>query len=90
MFWVLGIPLFTEPPQGIVRVAGQRANVFESQGVRQHLVEIGVCVEKLWIKEAVVGDGRTMKRFQPKARGSAGAILKRSSNIRIILSDTKA
>ena len=46
--------------------------------------------ENLWIKEAVVGDGVTMKRWQPKARGSAGAIHKRSSNIRIILSDQKA
>ena len=46
--------------------------------------------EKLWVKEAVVGDGVTMKRWQPKARGSAGPIHKRSSNIRIILSDQKA
>lgn len=43
--------------------------------------------ESLRIKEAVVGRAPTMKRFVPKARGSAGPILKRSSNIRIVLTD---
>ena len=28
--------------------------------------------ENLVVKEAVVGEGATLKRFQPKARGSAG------------------
>ena len=41
----------------------------------------------LRVKEAVVGEGPTMGRSQPKARGSAGPIRKRSSHIRIILSD---
>jgi large subunit ribosomal protein L22 len=41
----------------------------------------------LVVKEAVVGEGPTAKRFQPKARGSAGPILKRTSHIRIILTD---
>ena len=43
--------------------------------------------EKLVVKEAVVGEGPTMKRSQPKARGSAGPIRKRTSHIRIILTD---
>lgn len=43
--------------------------------------------EKLVVQEAVVGEGPTMKRSQPKARGSAGPIRKRTSHIRIILSD---
>ncbi|MCF7855412.1 MAG: 50S ribosomal protein L22 [Candidatus Pacebacteria bacterium] len=41
----------------------------------------------LVVKEAVVGEGPTMKRFRPKARGMAGRIRKRTSHIRIILSD---
>ena len=44
-------------------------------------------VDRLVVKEAVVGEGPTFKRFQPKARGSAGPIRKRTSHIRIILTD---
>ena len=43
--------------------------------------------ENLVIKEALVGEGPTFKRFQPKARGSAGPIRKRTSHIRIILTE---
>jgi large subunit ribosomal protein L22 len=39
------------------------------------------------VKEAVVGEGPTMKRFRTKARGMAGRIRKRTSHIRIVLSD---
>jgi large subunit ribosomal protein L22 len=44
-------------------------------------------VSNLVVQEAVVGEGPTSKRFQPKARGSAGPIRKRTSHIRIILTD---
>jgi len=43
--------------------------------------------EVLVIKEAVVGEAPTLKRITPKARGSAGPIRKRTSHIRIVLTD---
>lgn len=44
-------------------------------------------VDTLVVKEAVVGEGPTLKRFRPKARGSAGSIRKRTSHIKITLTD---
>jgi len=44
---------------------------------------------RLYVKEAVIGEGPTLKRFQPKARGSAGRIRKRSSHIRVVVAETK-
>jgi len=43
--------------------------------------------EALVVKEAVAGTATSMKRFTPKARGSAGPIIKRRSHIKITLSD---
>lgn len=45
----------------------------------------GFSRDRLFVSEAVVGEGPTFKRFQPKARGSAGPIRKRTSHIRITL-----
>jgi large subunit ribosomal protein L22 len=41
----------------------------------------------LVVKEAIVGEGPTIKRIMARARGSASRILKRTSHIRIVLSD---
>jgi large subunit ribosomal protein L22 len=43
--------------------------------------------DTLRVKEAVAGTATTIKRFMPKARGSAGPILKRRCHIKITLSD---
>ena len=43
--------------------------------------------DQLRVLEAVAGAAPTYKRSQPKARGSAGPILKRGCHIRIVLSD---
>jgi large subunit ribosomal protein L22 len=43
----------------------------------------------LVVKEAVVGEGPTFKRMKTRARGSGSQILKRTSHIRIVLTDEK-
>ena len=43
--------------------------------------------EGLVVKEAIVGEGPTLKRLMARARGSGSRILKRTSHIRIVLSD---
>ena len=43
--------------------------------------------ERLLVREAVAQTGLTMKRFTPKARGSAGPVLKRHYHIKIVVSD---
>jgi large subunit ribosomal protein L22 len=43
--------------------------------------------DSLVVKEAIVGEGPTMKRMIARARGSGSRILKRTSHIRIVLSD---
>ena len=43
--------------------------------------------ETLRVKEAVAGTAMRIKRFTPKARGSAGPIIKRRCHVRITLSD---
>jgi large subunit ribosomal protein L22 len=47
----------------------------------------GAKIEALRIKEAVAQTASTFKRFTPKARGSAGPILKRNCHVKIVLSD---
>jgi large subunit ribosomal protein L22 len=43
--------------------------------------------DSLVVKEATVGEGPTFKRIMARARGSASRILKRTSHIRIVLTD---
>src|ERR1700737_4134838 len=44
----------------------------------------------LVVKEAVVGEGPTFKRMKTRARGSGSQVLKRTSHIRIVLTDDLA
>ena len=44
---------------------------------------------ELWVIEATVDEGATMKRFRPRAQGRGFRILKRTSHITVVVSDTK-
>lgn len=43
--------------------------------------------EKLYVKEANINEGPTLKRMKPRARGSADVIFKRTSHVTIIVSE---
>ena len=47
----------------------------------------GAKPEALRVKEAVAGTAASIRRFTPKARGSAGPIIKRSCHVKITVSD---
>ena len=44
---------------------------------------------ELWVIEALVDEGFTMKRYRPRAQGRGFAINKRSSQVTVVLSDNK-
>lgn len=46
-----------------------------------------VDVDHLYIKELLCDKGMTLKRWMPRARGSASPILKRSSHIKVVLGE---
>ena len=43
-------------------------------------------VEDLYVSEAFVNEGPTLKRFRPRAKGSASPINKRTSHIKVVVS----
>jgi large subunit ribosomal protein L22 len=67
-------------------VKSARAN---AEDLKEHKKDSfgGLNIENLRIKSAVAGTATTIKRFTPKARGSAGPILKRNCHVKIVLSD---
>jgi len=43
--------------------------------------------ETLYVKEILVNEGPTLKRFRPRAKGSASPILKRTSHISVVIAE---
>ena len=48
----------------------------------------GADIDELIVKTIMVDDGPTMKRIKPRAKGRADRILKRTSHITVIVSDS--
>jgi large subunit ribosomal protein L22 len=65
-----------------------KSAIANAEDLKAHHKEYsGMNTDRLVVKEALAQTAATLKRFTPKARGSAGPILKRSCHIKIILSD---
>lgn len=47
----------------------------------------GMDASKLFVKEVYVNEGPTLKRFQPRSQGRAYSILKRTSNLSVVLEE---
>ncbi|UOC57824.1 50S ribosomal protein L22 [Mycoplasmopsis bovis] len=47
----------------------------------------GMDASKLFVKEVLVNEGPTLKRYQPRSRGRAYSIFKRTSNLSIALEE---
>lgn len=43
--------------------------------------------KKLFVKEVFVNEGPTLKRYLPRAKGSANSLLKRTSHITVVLGE---
>ena len=62
--------------------------IAKAEDLKAHKTEYsGFKTDRLIVKEALAQTASTLKRFTPKARGSAGPILKRNCHIKIVLSD---
>jgi large subunit ribosomal protein L22 len=65
-----------------------KSAIANAEDLKEHKKEYnGLRTDRLVIKEAVAQTASTIRRFTPKARGSAGPILKRSCHIKVVLSD---
>ena len=42
---------------------------------------------KLYVKECFANEGVTLKRYMPRAKGSAGSIMKRTSHITVVVAE---
>ena len=65
-----------------------KSAIANAEDLKTHHKEYsGMDTDALLVKEAVAQTATTYKRFTPKARGSAGPILKRNCHIKIVLTD---
>jgi large subunit ribosomal protein L22 len=49
----------------------------------------GMIAEELYVSEAYIDEGPTMKRYKPRAMGQASPINKRTSHVTIIVAEKK-
>ena len=65
-----------------------KSAVANAEDLKAHKTDFAdLKMENLRVLSAVAGTASTIRRFTPKARGSAGPILKRNCHVKIVLSD---
>ncbi len=73
-----------------LRVCRRRASPMIQKVIRSAVANAGqdldVDVNRLVVKEILVDNGPTMRRFRPRAQGRSYPILKRASHISVVLS----
>ncbi len=77
--------------QAVLEVVSRKSARFVAKTLKSAIANAennnGLKPEVLRVKEAVAQTATTIRRFTPKARGSAGPILKRNCHVKIVLSD---
>ena len=77
--------------QAVLAVVSRKSARFVAKTLRSAIANAennnGLKPEVLRVKEAVAQTATTLRRMMPKARGSAGPILKRNCHVKIVLSD---
>lgn len=74
----------------VLKFSPQRAAVMISKVLTSAIAnadEAEANVDRLYVQETRVDEGPVMKRFQPKDRGRAYAILKRTSHITVVVEE---
>jgi large subunit ribosomal protein L22 len=78
----------------ILRFLPQKATVPIAKVVRSASANaennFNLDVDELVVTRAFADEGRTLKRFRPRARGRANQILKRSSHVTVVVSEREA
>lgn len=86
---IQGLPVLQA--QAVLAVVPRKSAYFVAKTLKSAIANAennnNLSPASLRVHEAVALTAPTMKRFTPKARGSAGPILKRSSHIKIVVSD---
>ena len=77
--------------QAVLAVVSRKSARFVAKTLKSAIANAennnGLKPEVLRVKEAVAQTATTLRRMMPKARGSAGPILKRNCHVKIVLSD---
>ncbi|MFQ5428815.1 MAG: 50S ribosomal protein L22 [Phycisphaerae bacterium] len=74
----------------LLKFTRKRASVFFDKVVRAAMADAGeqeADVRRLYVHEARVDEGPTIKRFRPKDRGRAHPIMKRTSHLVVVVGE---